>query len=97
MNRKEIGIKIENLRKERRMSQYRLAMDAGLSTSYIHDLEKGIKCPTVEVLDNICYALSVSLSDFFAEPAEETPAQNRLALLNNQQKKLLNDFLDSLR
>lgn len=95
MNRKEIGAKIECLRKDRRMSQYRLAMDAGLSTSYIHDIEKGLKCPTVEVLDSICYALNISLSDFFSETKEKAN-QNCVETLSVQQKKLLNAFLDSL-
>ena len=47
MDRKEIGRRIEKLRKERNMSQYQLAMDAGISTSYIPDLEKGIKLDPV--------------------------------------------------
>ncbi len=95
MDRKEIGKKIERLRKERRMSKYQLAIDAGLSTSYIPDLEKGLKCPTVETLDSICYALNTSLQEFFTEP-ETSKSQNKLDSLNEKQKKLLNDFLDSL-
>jgi len=95
MDRKAIGRKIEKLRKERGMSQLKLANEAGLSSSYIPDLEKGLKCPTVETLDNICYALRISLSDFLTEPKEKT-SQHRLETLNDQQKKLLNDFLDSL-
>lgn len=95
MNRKEIGIKIKKLRKEHGMSQYRLAIDAGLSTSYIPDLEKGLKCPTVEALDSICYALNTSLPEFLAENEENAP-RNRLDNLNERQRKLLNDFLDSL-
>ncbi len=95
MDRKQIGKKIEKLRKERKMSQYKLAMDAGLSTSYIPDLEKGLKCPTVETLDNICYALHISLGEFFTEPSENK-AQNKLASLNDNQKRLVNDFLNSL-
>ena len=95
MDRKEIGRKIEKLRKKRNMSQYQLAMDAGLSTSYIPDLEKGLKCPTVETLDSICYALHITLIDFLNE-SEEKLSQNRLELLSEKQKKLLNEFLDSL-
>lgn len=95
MNRKEIGVKIEALRKERKISQYRLAMEAGLSVSYIHDLEKGLKCPTVEALDSICYALQTTLSEFFSKPNQDI-GFSRLEKLNERQKKLLNDFLDSL-
>lgn len=95
MDRKEIGKKIEKLRKERNMSQYQLAMDAGLSTSYIPDLEKGLKCPTVETLDSICYALHITLSEFFSN-SEESTSHNKLESLSEKQKKLLNEFLDSL-
>ncbi|MGN1040762.1 MAG: helix-turn-helix domain-containing protein [Candidatus Fimimonas sp.] len=96
MDRKEIGKKIEKIRKERKMSQYQLAMDAGLSTSYIPDLEKGLKCPTVETLDSICYALNITLKDFFTEKTEDF-SQDRLSSLNDKQRKLLNEFLDSLQ
>lgn len=95
MDRKEIGRKIERLRKERNMSQYQLAMDSGLSASYIPDLEKGLKCPTVETLDSICYALHVTLSEFFAN-SEEAIVHDKINSLSEVQKKLLNDFLDSL-
>ncbi|HIS35847.1 TPA: helix-turn-helix transcriptional regulator [Candidatus Scatousia excrementigallinarum] len=96
MDRKEIGKKIEKIRKERRMSQYQLAMDAGLSTSYIPDIEKGLKCPTVETLDNICYALHITLKDFFTEQTDEVVSRDKLSALNESQKRLLNEFLNSL-
>ena len=96
MDRKEIGKKIEKIRKERRMSQYQLAMDAGLSTSYIPDIEKGLKCPTVETLDNICYALHITLKDFFTEQTDEVVSRDKLSALNESQTRLLNEFLNSL-
>lgn len=78
------------------MSQYQLAMDAGLSTSYIPDIEKGLKCPTVETLDNICYALHITLKDFFTEQTDEVVSRDKLSALNESQKRLLNEFLNSL-
>ena len=96
MDRKEIGKKIEKIRKERRMSQYQLAMDAGLSTSYIPDIEKGLKCPTGGTLDNICYALHITLKDFFTEQTDEVVSRDKLSALNESQKRLLNEFLNSL-
>ncbi len=95
MDRKEIGRKIKKMRTERGMSQYKLAMEAGLSPSYIPDIEKGLKCPTVEVLDSICYALHITLQDFFKDPLEII-SQDKISSLNDNQKKLLNDFLNSL-
>lgn len=87
--------KIEKLRKERKMTQYQLAIDAGLSTSYIPDIEKGLKCPTIETLDSICYALHITLKDFFTEQSDEA-LHDKLASLNENQRKLLNEFLNSL-
>lgn len=95
MDRKEIGKKIKKMRLERRMSQYKLAMEAGLSPSYIPDIEKGKKCPTVEALDSICYALHVTLKDFFTESPENS-TKDKLSSLSGKQKELLNDFLNSL-
>jgi transcriptional regulator with XRE-family HTH domain len=95
MDRIEIGKKIERLRKVKGMSQNKLATLAGLAPSYIPDLEKGRKCPTVEVLDNICYALGTTLTDFFNEQSEKSKI-DKLSTLSGEQKKLLNDFLNSI-
>ncbi|MBR1868032.1 MAG: helix-turn-helix transcriptional regulator [Clostridia bacterium] len=81
--------------KARNWATNKLATLAGVSPSYIRDLEKGLKCPTIEVLDNICFAFDVSLSDFLNEKSEEI-STDRLSSLYSQQKKLLNHFLDSL-
>lgn len=86
MDRKEVGKKIERIRKERKMSQYQLAIDSGLSPSYIPDIEKGLKCPTIETLDNICYALKITLRDFFTEPTDVI-SYDKLSTLNDKQKK----------
>jgi transcriptional regulator with XRE-family HTH domain len=95
MDRVEIGKKIERLRKSKGLTQNKLATLAGLAPSYIPDLEKGRKCPTVEALDNICYALGTTLADFFNEQDEKIKA-DKLSTLSEEQKKLLNDFLNSL-
>ena len=95
MDRKQIGKKIYKLRLERGFAQNKLAKEAGVSPSYIRDLERCEKCPTVEVLDNICFALGVTLVDFLSEEKDGF-SEDRVASLNEQQKKLLNDFLKSL-
>ena len=95
MDRKEIGKKIKRLREERDWKQGKLATKAGLSPSYIPDLENGKKCPTVEVLDAICFAFEITLSDFFAEKKDSTLI-DKVSALTEKQKQLLNDFLNSL-
>lgn len=95
MDRIEIGQRIKNLREERGWAKGTLATRAGIAPSYIPTLEKGIKCPTVETLDAICFAFGITLVDFFSEKKEGT-LTDRVSSLTNKQKDLLNDFLNSL-
>ena len=95
MDRKEIGKKIKTLREEREWAKGTLATKAGVSPSYIPDLENGKKCPSVEVLDAICFAFGITLADFFTEKKEETLI-DRVSSLTDKQKHLLNEFLNSL-
>ena len=95
MDRKEIGKKIKALREERDWKQGKLATRAGISPSYIPDLENGTKCPSVEVLDAICFAFGISLADFFTEKKADTLV-DRVSALTDKQKHLLNEFLNSL-
>lgn len=95
MERKEIGNKIRKMREQRGWAQHKLAIESGVSPSYIRDLEKGLKCPTVEFLDAICFAFGITLADFFTEKKEETLI-DRVSSLTEKQKQLLNDFLNSL-
>ena len=95
MDKKEIGKRIKKLRIAKDWTQNRLSTESGVAASYIPALEKGVKCPTVETLDNICFALGISLADFFTEKKEETLV-DRVSSLTEKQKQLLNDFLNSL-
>ncbi len=95
MDRIEIGKKIKMLRERKGWSQRQLATESGQSPSYLPELERGEKCPTVEVLDNICFALGISLAEFFSEPVE-IKKRDKLAELSPEQKQLFNDFLNSL-
>lgn len=95
MDRKEIGKKIKELREQRGWKQGKLATRAGISPSYIPDLENGKKCPSVEVLGAICFAFEITLADFFTEKKEETLI-DRVSALTENQKRLLNEFLNSL-
>ncbi len=95
MDRKEIGKKIKTMREEKEWTQNKLSVLAGVSASYIRDLEKGLKCPTVEILDGICFAFGVTLADFFSTKKEDT-LLDKVSSLTDNQKRLLNEFLNSL-
>src|ERR1700756_270013 len=60
--RQRIGMVIKRLRKERGLSQYALAGQAGISREYIRRLEDAESDPTVVSLGKIARALGVSLA-----------------------------------
>ncbi|MCD8040849.1 MAG: helix-turn-helix domain-containing protein [Clostridia bacterium] len=93
MNTKEIGEKITLLRTKKGLTKNALANLAGVSPTYIYQLERGEKCPTVEYLNHICWGLGVTLAEFFSEEAEPN---DKLSYLTAEQRKKLNDFLNSL-
>ncbi len=95
MNKQEIGKKIQKLRLEKGWSKGKLATEAGVTPSYIPVLENGEKCPTVETLDSICFALGITLADFFTEKKEDAFI-DKVSSLTDSQKRLLNEFLNSL-
>ncbi len=58
---KQIGENIRYLRKQRGLSQEQLALHADITPSYMGQVERGEKNPTVDVLSKIAQALGLSL------------------------------------
>jgi len=54
-------------RKKAKLSQERLADLASVHRTYISQIERNLKSPTLEVVFNICRALSIKPSDFIRE------------------------------
>lgn len=52
------------------VSQERLAADAGVDRAYLGGLERQAENPTVDLLDRLAAALSVSLGELFVQPVE---------------------------
>jgi transcriptional regulator with XRE-family HTH domain len=61
----QLGKRIAYLRKERKMSQLSLALEADINKNYLCDLEKGKRNPTLLILNKIANALNVNLSILF--------------------------------
>ena len=96
MNKREVGEKIKKLREARKMSQNALANEAGVSPTYIYQLERGEKSPTIEYLDYICWGLGITIEEFFRTDALSNPMNDKISNLTPEQKMLLNQFLNSL-
>lgn len=62
-----IGKAIRSARKKAGISQEELASRAGIHATYVSQLERDVKSPTVNVLVRICDALDVRASDLIRE------------------------------
>lgn len=63
--KEEIGSGIRSIRKAKRISQENLADVAGVSPSYMGEVERGVRNISVETLEKICDALGVLAIDIF--------------------------------
>ncbi|MCD1259744.1 helix-turn-helix transcriptional regulator [Paenibacillus athensensis] len=60
-----VGENIRVLRQNRGLSQEKLALRASINTSYIGQVERGEKSPTIDTLEKIATALEVTVQDLF--------------------------------
>jgi transcriptional regulator with XRE-family HTH domain len=65
--RRRVGRNIKRLRDDLGLSQEALAFDCGLHRTYISGLERGVRNPTVIVLEKIATALKVPSSRLLEE------------------------------
>ncbi|MCQ2742878.1 MAG: helix-turn-helix domain-containing protein [Bacilli bacterium] len=61
----QLGKRIAYIRHVKRISQLSLSIDTGLSKSYLSDLERGKRNPTVKILNRICMSLNITLEYLF--------------------------------
>ncbi len=61
----QLGMRIAFLRKQKGWSQLTLSIESGVNRNYICDLENGRRNPTLDILERIANALSISLSELF--------------------------------
>ena len=54
-----LGVNVRHHRKLKGMSQERLALDAGMERSYVSDLERGMRNPSVRALGRLADALGI--------------------------------------
>ncbi len=61
MIEKQFGQILKNLRTAKGISQESFALNIGLHRTYISQLERGLKSPSLRTLDKICRELGISL------------------------------------
>lgn len=94
-----IGTRIRQLRKANNQKLINISQRTGLSQPYISEIERGIKEPSIETLSKICFALGVSLAEFFSNEGPELSPEIRQIIekakkLSPRQLKILDSVLD---
>lgn len=72
-----LGLEIQRCRIEKGWSQEYLAEVTGLHRTYISQLERGLKSPSVRVLRHITNALGLTMSDFLQAVEELLNAEEK--------------------
>lgn len=64
--RKRVGLNLKKLREAKGLSQEALAFEAGLHRTYVSGVERGVRNPTVTVLEKIALALKATAAELLA-------------------------------
>lgn len=67
--KKSFGGNLRKLREQKGWSQEDLAEESGLHRTYISGLERGIRNPTIEIIQKIAIALRIIPADLLREEA----------------------------
>lgn len=60
-----LGNRIRSLRNNASLSQEQLALKAGIAPSFLGEIERNIKKPSIDSIEKIAISLDVSLSELF--------------------------------
>lgn len=72
---KDLGIAIQQLRRQRGLSQERLALDANVDRRYMSDIENGKRNISLDIMERIAKQLGIVVSELLlrAENVEKSP------------------------
>ncbi|WP_026572472.1 helix-turn-helix domain-containing protein [Bacillus sp. UNC438CL73TsuS30] len=87
----EIGLKINKLRTEKKLSMRELGEKIGVSHAHISKLEKGINAPSVDLLEKIAQCFDIDVSYFFSKDDLFDENENKLIYERNLSLESLKD------
>lgn len=61
------GVRLRQLRRERNLTQLRMAVDFGIDRTFISDVERGRKSISLPMLEVLALGLKMSLSDLLQD------------------------------
>lgn len=66
--RAALGLRLRAARTSLGLTQRLLAESAGISVTYLSDVELGRRLPTLDVLDRLAQSLAMPVTDLLADP-----------------------------
>ncbi len=61
--KKRLGTNLRRLREAKGLGQEAFAFEAGIHRTYVSDIERGARNPTITVVENLAVALGVTASE----------------------------------
>ncbi|MDE2112796.1 MAG: helix-turn-helix transcriptional regulator [Alphaproteobacteria bacterium] len=71
-SRRLIAYNLMRIRLSRSLSQEALALSSGVDRTYVSGLERGLRNPSVDILDRLAKKLSIKTSELFADMPRDT-------------------------
>ena len=66
--RKTLGANLKRLRRAKGWSQEEYAFEAGIHRTYVSDIERGARNPTIEILVKLALPLGVEPAELISHP-----------------------------
>lgn len=100
-----LGQQIRTVRKEHKMSQEELAYLASISPAHLGQIERAVKNPTLDTINQIASALNLSVSELLSPysrsasgvPPKKPAIEKILSHLNQMSDDELSDILKMIR
>ena len=68
--RQRLGKNLRRLRLEKGLGQEKFALEYGFDRTYISGIERGVRNPTIVIVQKLADALEVAIGELFAEQAD---------------------------
>ena len=95
----DIGTTIKNIRKRKGLTQGDLAIESGITQTYLSQIENNLKDPTVSTLKKISVRLQIPLPILFFLSIDENdiPSEKKetFQLIGNSMKSMINEFFSA--
>ena len=95
----DIGTTIKNIRKKKGLTQGDLAIESGVTQTYLSQIENNLKDPTVSTLRKISERLQIPLPILFFLSIDENdiPSEKKetFHLIGGSMKSMINEFFNT--